>query len=29
MLGDFNRTGIGVGIDSQGRYFFTQIFFKV
>lgn len=29
MLGDFNRTGIGVGIDNQGRYYFTQIFFKV
>ena len=26
ILGDFNLTGIGVAINDQGEYFFTQIF---
>jgi uncharacterized protein YkwD len=28
IMGDFNLTGIGVAKDSQGRYYFTQIFVK-
>ncbi|MEO1669926.1 MAG: CAP domain-containing protein [Cyanobacteria bacterium J06631_2] len=28
MVGDFNLTGIGVARNSQGEYYFTQIFIK-
>lgn len=28
MLGDFSTTGIGIVQDDQGRYYFTQIFWR-
>jgi len=28
IMGDYNLTGVGVAKDSQGRYYFTQIFVK-
>ena len=26
MIGNFNKTGIGVALSSNGKYYFTQIF---
>jgi uncharacterized protein YkwD len=28
MVGDFDLTGVGVAVSSQGEYYFTQIFLK-